>query len=250
MSVLHALLPVQHVPAVRECASSMAARMPSGMDDEVQAEANVSQKGERTSSEKGVAGSSKMTSSTPLQLQCACVVELCQLFLPTFSHSPSFTASPHPLHFWDYHGRTETQATAPIRPLLRPTTISRFSPPTTPSSVVSSANHTVYTRSYSLPPQCRCPYNRQRLLLLHFSPPFIVSSHYRSPTYRSQALPLRTMSSSTNNNKLTLHRSSWLPFQQTQPTASAAAELAGLISLVGIDPFASCLFSFLFCQGR
>jgi hypothetical protein len=66
MSVLHALLPVQHVPAVRECASSMAARMPSGMDDEVEAEANWER--------------SKMTSSTPLQLQCACVVELCQLF--------------------------------------------------------------------------------------------------------------------------------------------------------------------------
>jgi len=37
MSVFHALLAV---PAVRECASSMAARMPSGMDDEVEAEAN------------------------------------------------------------------------------------------------------------------------------------------------------------------------------------------------------------------
>jgi len=40
MSVLHALLPVQHIPAVREYASSVAARMPSGMDDEVEAEAN------------------------------------------------------------------------------------------------------------------------------------------------------------------------------------------------------------------
>ena len=36
---------------------------------------------------------------------------------------------------------------------------------------------TVYNRSYSLPSQCRCPYNRQRLSLPSFSPPFIVSSH-------------------------------------------------------------------------
>jgi hypothetical protein len=40
MTIFHALLPVQHVPAMQECASSMAARMPSGMDDEVEAEAN------------------------------------------------------------------------------------------------------------------------------------------------------------------------------------------------------------------
>ena len=90
---------------------------------------------------------------------------------------------------------------------------------------------TADTHSYSLPPQCRCPYNRQCLFLPHFSLPFVVSSHYRSPTYRSRALPLRTMSSSSNKLTRHRHRPSSLPFQQSQPTESAAAELAraGLI---------------------
>jgi len=45
------------------------------------------------------------------------------LALSIFSHSP-FTTSLHPLHFGDYHGRTETQATALILSLLHPTTAS------------------------------------------------------------------------------------------------------------------------------
>ena len=36
-----------------------------------------------------------------------------------FSYSHSLTASPHFLQFWDYHGRTETQAT-PTLPLFAP----------------------------------------------------------------------------------------------------------------------------------
>ena len=116
---------------------------------------NVSWKGigfktrERTPPEsEAVAGSSTMTTSTPLQLQYACVVELRQLFFPrtcplclanvfSFSFFHSISSSPPP---WDYHERTQTQETARIRPLLRLTTISRFGPPTTPPSVLSSAN--------------------------------------------------------------------------------------------------------------
>jgi len=85
MSVLHALLPVQHaLPCesaprwLHECQAVWMTKLRRRQTR------NVSRKGvgfktrERISSE--VAGSSKMTSSTLLQLRCACVVELPQLF--------------------------------------------------------------------------------------------------------------------------------------------------------------------------
>ena len=53
----------------------------------------------------------------------------------------------------------------------------------------------------------------------------------------------------SSRSKLALHRSPSLPFQQTQPTESAAAEVARLISLVDIDlvGVVGCRY-FLFCR--
>jgi len=116
----------------------MAARRRSGMDNGVGAESRPG------SVPEGVAGCSKMTTSMPLQPQCARVVELCWLFFPrpcanvfSFSFFHSISLSPPLLGLsW-----TNTNSgNRPNRPSLRPTTIARFSPPTTPPSVVSSAN--------------------------------------------------------------------------------------------------------------
>ena len=66
--------------------------MPGGMDNEVETEGNWERFQENvgfkprkpvSSEPEGVAGSSEMTSSTPPQLQCACVIELRQLFFPS-----------------------------------------------------------------------------------------------------------------------------------------------------------------------
>jgi hypothetical protein len=59
-----------------------------------------------------------------VRLSVSLILLLVLFVLSMFSHSPSFTAFPLLLHFWHYHGRTETQATAPTLSFLRPTTIS------------------------------------------------------------------------------------------------------------------------------
>jgi len=168
----------------------------------------------------------------------------------TFSYSPSFTASPHPLYFWDYHGRIQTRATAPIRPSLCPTTISRFRPPTTPPSVVSSANlnycpaPTVSRLNAGVHISVNA-FFRHTFLRLSSSPPITV----RQPIVADPCL-CEPLSSSSSRNKITHHHRFLFskPNQRSPLLQSLPAPVSS--SLVGIDPFASYLFSFLFHQGR
>ena len=146
-------------------------RMPSGMDEEVETEGNWERfqesaglkTRERTSPEpEAVGGSSTITMSTPLQLQYTCrtpsalfSLTLVLFALPALSHSPSFTASLHPLHLGiimdelrkpppsvPYCARPRSRGLAPQQRLHLLSHLPTWT--------------AVYTRSYSLPPQCLC----------------------------------------------------------------------------------------------
>ena len=119
--------------------------------------------------------------------------------LPTFSRSPSFTASPHPLHFWDYHGRTQTQATIPIRPSLCPTTISRFSPN---NASICCLICQAELPSTSAPTVFRLNAGVHITVNAFFCHTFRRPPSSPSITICQPILPLRTMSSSSSNNKL------------------------------------------------
>jgi len=170
--------------------------------------------------------------------------------LSTFSHSPSFTASPRRLHFWDYHGRQEIQATTPIHSLLRPTTISRFSPPTTPPHHLLS-HPPIWTTMY-IAPTVSCldagvhvtvNASSCHTFRRFSSPPPIT---VRQPIV---AEPRRTMSSSSSSNTVTRRRRFIFnkPNQRNPLLQSLPAPV--LPSLVGINPFASCPCSFCFIKG-
>jgi len=107
---------------------------------------------------------------------------------------------------------------------------------------------TIYTRSSSLPHQCRCPCNRQRLFLSHFSLLFIASYH-RSPTYCSRALPWRTMSSSSNSNMVIRHRR--FIFSRLNQRSPLLQSLPAPVScsLVGINSFLHVSAPFCFIKG-
>jgi hypothetical protein len=146
---------------------------------------------ERASSEpEGVAGSSKNTTAAPVRLRCRTPSALFSLALVLFAFL-ILLLSQHrfiPFTFGIIMDDQKLKQPPPSIPYCaRPR-----SRGLAPQQYLHLLSHlptwtTVYTRSYCLPPQCQCPYDRQCFSLPHFWPPFIVSSHYRSPTYCSRS---------------------------------------------------------------